>query len=121
MGAVLNQAIRRPATRSPTAARSARNGLRWISRSASKDRSTAGRSSSRIPYGIVAVNPGVHEHVNYDLAMAYIGFVTSHDGQAIIEEFTVDGERLFFPESLSTDPNFGQYVPEGWTPERRES
>jgi len=80
-----------------------------------------GPESLANPYGIVAVNPGVHEHVNYDLAMAYIGFVTSHDGQAIIEEFTVDGERLFFPESLSTDPNFGQYVPEGWTPERRES
>ena len=73
------------------------------------------------PYGIVAVNPGIHEHVNYDLAMAYIGFVTSRDGQAIIEEFTAEGERLFFPEAISTDPNFGQYVPEGWTPDEGDN
>lgn len=25
------------------------------------------------PYGVMAVNPGVHDNVNYDLAMAYIG------------------------------------------------
>ena len=66
------------------------------------------------PYGIVAVNPAIHERVNYDLAMAYIGFLTSPDGQAIIEEHTVDGEQLFFPEAVSEDPNFEQHVPEGW-------
>lgn len=66
------------------------------------------------PYGIVAVNPGVHDHVEYDLAMAYIGFVTSVEGQDIIENYTVDGEQLFFPEAIASDPNFSQYVPEGW-------
>ena len=69
------------------------------------------------PYGIVAVNPALHENVNYDLAMSYIGFLTSHEGQEIIASYTVDGERLFFPKSLSADPNFRQYVPEGWTPD----
>ncbi len=68
------------------------------------------------PYGIVAVNPGVHEHVNYDLAMAYIGFITSRDGQSIIENYTLDGEQLFFPESIAFEPNFQQYVPEDWAP-----
>lgn len=68
------------------------------------------------PYGIIAVNPGVHDTVNYDLAMAYIGFLTSVAGQTIIEEYTVDGEQLFFPEAISADPNFQQYVPEGWSP-----
>lgn len=29
------------------------------------------------PYGVMAVNPGVHDNVNYDLAMAYIGWITS--------------------------------------------
>lgn len=66
------------------------------------------------PYGIVAVNPGRHEAVNYDLAMAYIGFLTSIDGQRIIEEFEVDGEQLFFPEAVAADPNFQQYVPANW-------
>lgn len=67
------------------------------------------------PYGIIAVNPGVHESVNYDLAMAYIGFLTSREGQTIIEEYTVEGEQLFFPEAISENPNFQQYVPEDWT------
>ncbi len=69
------------------------------------------------PYGIVAVNPGVHDNVNYDLAMAYIGFITSRDGQSIIESYTVDGEQLFFPESIASEPNFQQYVPEDWSPD----
>jgi len=69
------------------------------------------------PYGIVAVNPGVHENVNYDLAMSYIGFITSREGQEIIENYTVEGEQLFFPEAVSEDPNFQQYVPEDWTPD----
>ena len=67
------------------------------------------------PYGIVAVDPGVHENVNYDLAMSYIGFLTSQAGQEIIEEYTVEDEQLFFPKAVSDDPNFEQYVPEDWT------
>jgi tungstate transport system substrate-binding protein len=68
------------------------------------------------PYGVIAVNPGVHENVNYDLAMSYIGFVTSQEGQQVIENYTVEGEQLFFPEAISEDPNFQQYVPEDWAP-----
>lgn len=68
------------------------------------------------PYGIVAVNPGVHDNVEYDLAMAYIGFLTSQAVQQIIGEFTVDGEQLFFPEAVAADPNFEQYVPTDWEP-----
>ena len=69
------------------------------------------------PYGIVAVNPALHEHVSYDLAMAYIGFISSRAGQELIENYTVEGEQLFFPEAVSDDPNFQQYVPEDWSPE----
>ncbi|MES3517892.1 MAG: substrate-binding domain-containing protein [Natronomonas sp.] len=68
------------------------------------------------PYGVVAVNPGVHENVNYDLALSYIGFLTSREGQEIIQNYTVEGEQLFFPEAVSENPNFQQYVPENWTP-----
>jgi tungstate transport system substrate-binding protein len=67
------------------------------------------------PYGVIAVNPAVHENVNYDLAMAYIGFVTSPQAQDIIGNYTANGQQLFFPEALGEDPNFQQYVPEGWS------
>ena len=66
------------------------------------------------PYGIIAVNPGRHDHVSYDLAMAYIGFLTSRDGYDIIAEYTVDGEQLFFPDAIAADPRFEQYVPSDW-------
>ncbi|WP_323172370.1 substrate-binding domain-containing protein [Natrialba sp. PRR66] len=66
------------------------------------------------PYGIVAVNPEIHDNVEYTLAMAYIGYVTSPEAQSIIEEYTANGEQLFYPDALSEDPNFQQYVPEGW-------
>lgn len=66
------------------------------------------------PYGIIAVNPAVHGSVNYDLAMAYIGFLTGPEAQSIIGNFEVGNERLFFPEALSEDPDFQQYVPDGW-------
>ena len=67
------------------------------------------------PYGIMAVNPGVHENATYDLAMSYIGFVTSPDGQAVIRNYTVEGEQLFFPEAVAEEPDFQQYVPEDWS------
>ncbi len=67
------------------------------------------------PYGIMATNPGVHDNVNYDLAMAYIGWITSPDVQEAIAKYRVDGEQLFFPEAVSDDPNFQQYVPEEWS------
>ena len=72
------------------------------------------------PYGVIAVNPAVHDNVNYDLAMAYIGYVTSPQGQEVIEEYTANGEQLFFPRALSEDPDFQQYVPEGWSGESND-
>ncbi|VTT85370.1 ABC-type tungstate transport system, periplasmic binding protein [Halorubrum sp. DM2] len=67
------------------------------------------------PYGVMAVNPGVHEDANYDLAMAYIGWITSPGVQASISEYQVNGEQLFFPRAVSENPDFQQYVPEGWS------
>ncbi|SEQ44152.1 substrate-binding domain-containing protein [Natrinema salaciae] len=69
------------------------------------------------PYGIMAVNPEIHSGVNYQLAMAYIGFFTSPDGQELIADYTANGQQLFYPEALSEDPDFQQYVPEGWQPD----
>ncbi|UIO99642.1 substrate-binding domain-containing protein [Halobaculum sp. CBA1158] len=67
------------------------------------------------PYGIMAVNPGVHDNANYDLSMAYIGWITSPETQEAISEYQVNGEQLFFPRAVSEDPDFQQYVPEGWS------
>jgi tungstate transport system substrate-binding protein len=68
----------------------------------------------RNPYGVIPVNPAVHDNVNYQAAMAYVGFLTSPQGQTAIEEYTANGSQLFFPNALSEEPDFGQYVPEGW-------
>ncbi len=51
------------------------------------------------PYGIIAVNPGKHPHVNYVAAKALIDWVTSRAGQRIIGEFKKDGEVLFHPST----------------------
>jgi len=68
----------------------------------------------RNPYGVIPVNPAVHDNVNYQAAMAYVGFLTSPQGQTAIEEYTANGSQLFFPNALSEEPQFGQYVPEDW-------
>ena len=73
------------------------------------------------PYGVMAVNPGVHDNANYDLAMAYIGWITSPGAQNAISEYQMNGEQLFFPEAVSEDPDFQQYVPEGWSSESSDA
>jgi tungstate transport system substrate-binding protein len=79
-----------------------------------------GPESLANPYGVMAVNPGVHENANYDLAMAYIGWITSPGTQEAIAEYQVNGEQLFFPRAVSEDPDFQQYVPEGWSSDDTE-
>lgn len=66
------------------------------------------------PYGIMAVNPARFPDRNYVLAMAYIGFITSPEGQRIIREFRVGGEPLFYPVALKEKPDFSEYVPRDW-------
>ena len=67
------------------------------------------------PYGVMAVNPAKHENVNYQAALAYIGFLTSPQGQSMIERYTANGSQLFFPNAIAEDPNFEQYVPQGYS------
>ena len=52
------------------------------------------------PYHIMAVNPEKHPHVRYDLAKKYINFVTSPEGQAIIQQYKKHGQQLFYPDAL---------------------
>jgi tungstate transport system substrate-binding protein len=55
------------------------------------------------PYGIIAVNPAKHTHVNYIKAMALIGWITSPEGQKIIKDFGKGkfGQPLFVPVAVS--------------------
>ena len=48
------------------------------------------------PYGVIAVNPQMFPHVNYDLAMKFVDFVTGAEGQRIIAGYKVNGEPAFF-------------------------
>jgi tungstate transport system substrate-binding protein len=56
------------------------------------------------PYGIIAVNPDRHPDVNYVMAMALIGWVTSPKGQRIIADFGKEqyGAPLFFPDAIKS-------------------
>ncbi|WP_117594340.1 substrate-binding domain-containing protein [Haloprofundus halophilus] len=73
------------------------------------------------PYGVIPVNPAQHDNVEYDLAMAYVGFLTSPEGQGTIDSYTANGSQLFFPNALSEEPNFEQYVPQGYSAEESQS
>ncbi|HPD61115.1 MAG TPA: substrate-binding domain-containing protein, partial [Thermodesulfobacteriota bacterium] len=54
------------------------------------------------PYGVIAVNPAKFPHANYVYAMAYIGWLTSPEGQKIIRDFGKDklGQPLFIPTAI---------------------
>jgi tungstate transport system substrate-binding protein len=56
----------------------------------------AGEKGLFNPYGVIAVNPKKHPYVKYDLAMKFIDFVTSPEGQGIIAGYKVNGDPIFF-------------------------
>lgn len=49
------------------------------------------------PYGVIAVNPKRHPHVNYEGAVAFIDWLSSSEGQGMIARYAVDGQVLFHP------------------------
>ncbi|MCD5409603.1 MAG: substrate-binding domain-containing protein [Methanocellales archaeon] len=51
------------------------------------------------PYGVIAVNPEMHPHVNIEMANNFINFLMSDETQKVIGEFGVDehGTPLFYP------------------------
>jgi tungstate transport system substrate-binding protein len=51
------------------------------------------------PYHIIAVNPKRHTHSNYTLAKHYIDYVTGAEGQAIIRNFKLAHQQLFYPNA----------------------
>jgi tungstate transport system substrate-binding protein len=56
------------------------------------------------PYGIIAVNPNRYPQVNYVMAMALIGWITSQGGQKIIEVYGKNkyGAPLFYPDAIKS-------------------
>jgi tungstate transport system substrate-binding protein len=52
------------------------------------------------PYGVIAVNPQKHPQANYMAAMQYIAWVTSVQGQKVIRDYTMGGQRLFTPDAV---------------------
>ena len=69
------------------------------------------------PYGVLAVSPAVHPGVNYQAAMAFIGFCTAPQTQAAIDAYTVDGTQLFFANAWADPVDLAQYVPAGYSTE----
>lgn len=53
------------------------------------------------PYGIIAVNPDRHPHVNNAAARQLIRWITGIDGQRLIGQYRVNGKQLFTPSAAS--------------------
>lgn len=53
------------------------------------------------PYGIIPVNPDMHENAEHDAAIELVGFFIREDIQEKISEFGIEayGEPLFFPDA----------------------
>ena len=58
-----------------------------------------GDARLRNPYGVILVNPARHPHVRAAEGQAFIDWLVSPEGQAAIGAYTVEGERLFFPDA----------------------
>ena len=50
-------------------------------------------------YGAMLVNPAKHPHVKKDLGQQFIDWLVSPKGQAVISEYKIGGEQLFFPNA----------------------
>lgn len=51
------------------------------------------------PYGIIPVNPDKYPHVQYDLAMKLVQWITGKQGQELIAGYRIQGKQLFYPDA----------------------
>ena len=50
-------------------------------------------------YGVMLVNPAKHPQVKRDLGQQFVDWVISPRGQAVIADYKIGGEQLFFPNA----------------------
>ncbi len=50
-------------------------------------------------YGVMVVNPAKHAHVKVAEAQKFVDWVVSAPGQAVIANYKIGGEQLFFPNA----------------------
>ena len=50
-------------------------------------------------YGVLAVNPAKHPHINLVGAQKFVDWVTSPAGQGVIAAYKIAGEQVFFPNA----------------------
>ena len=53
-------------------------------------------------YGIIALNPARHPHVNAEGARVFLDWMLSPEGQAAIAGYRRDGQQLFFPNASAS-------------------
>ncbi len=73
----------------------------WIAFNSKEDHRIllSGQSELFNQYGVIAVNPTKHPHVNQTGAETFITWLLSPNGQRLIAEFKVQGQQLFFPNA----------------------
>jgi tungstate transport system substrate-binding protein len=54
------------------------------------------------PYGIIAVNPDRHPHAESAGAEALVDWIISTEGQRLIGDYRVNGQRLFIPNAATS-------------------
>lgn len=76
----------------------------WISFNAKENHRIllSGQAELFNQYGVIAVNPSKHPHVNSTGSQVFINWLTSERGQKLIADFTVQGQQLFFPNAQKT-------------------
>jgi tungstate transport system substrate-binding protein len=52
-------------------------------------------------YGVMLVNPDKHPNVKKDLGQKFIDWLISPGGQAVIADYKIDGQQLFFPNAAT--------------------
>jgi len=50
-------------------------------------------------YGVMLVNPAKHPNVKADLGQKFIDWLVSPRGQAVIADYKIEGQQLFFPNA----------------------
>ncbi len=59
-----------------------------------------GDESLANPYGVIPVNPEKHPHVQYDMAMEFVNWITGPKGQKLIGDYRLVGKQLFYPDVI---------------------